>query len=101
MTLNPYTPPAAPLAPADATSAAEAARAGQCPRCKSQNVHQPSFTWWGGVIGPKLFKHTICRACGFGFNRETGLANRNKIVTYTIVVSVLAVGVVLLYMNNR
>jgi hypothetical protein len=64
-------------------------------------VHQPSFTWWGGLLGPRLFKHTICRACGFGFNRETGKSNGGKIAAYTIVAILVCVGLGLFYVNSR
>ncbi len=78
--LNPYAPPAtsqaAPMSPA------EAAEAGQCPRCQSPNVHKPSFTWWGGLLGPKLFNHMVCRSCGFGYNARTGRSNSGPIAMY-------------------
>jgi hypothetical protein len=77
--MNPYAPPTAPLSP---SSPADAAASGQCPRCNSPNVHKPSFTWWGGLLGPKLFNHTICRSCGFGFNGKTGKSNSGPIAIY-------------------
>jgi hypothetical protein len=53
-----------------------------CPRCQSGNVYKPSFTWWGGILGPKLFNHAVCRGCGFGFNAKTGKSNTNNIIIY-------------------
>ena len=60
-----------------------------CPRCGSPAVHQPSFTWWGGVIGAKLLNHTVCSGCGFGFNAKTGKDNTLGIAIYLRVVLVL------------
>lgn len=51
------------------------------------------------MLGPKLFKHRVCQDCRFGFNRETGLGNRNKIIAYVVVSTVgalLALGLIAL-----
>lgn len=53
-----------------------------CPRCQGVNVHKPTFTWWGGILGPKLFNHAVCNGCGFGFNAKTGKSNTNNIIIY-------------------
>jgi hypothetical protein len=53
-----------------------------CPRCQGVNVHKPTFTWWGGILGPKLFNHAVCNGCGFGFNAKTGKSNTNNIILY-------------------
>lgn len=53
-----------------------------CPRCQGGNVHKPTFTWWGGILGPKLFNHAVCNGCGFGFNAKTGKSNTNNIILY-------------------
>jgi hypothetical protein len=50
-------------------------------------VSKPGFTWWGGILGPKLLNHHVCGACGFGFNGSTGKSNSTAIGIY------LAVGV--------
>lgn len=76
-------------------SPAEAASRGVCPRCNSDNVHQPSYTWWGGMLGPKMFNHWICRSCGFGYNGATGESNRNKIIVYFVVVNTLVLGLII------
>jgi hypothetical protein len=75
---NPYAPPqaAVPHAPSRLTGA------GECPQCRSADVYRPSFTWWGGLLGPKLFNHTICRGCGLGFNWKTGKSNATAIGIY-------------------
>ncbi len=58
-----------------------------CPQCQSGNVHKPSFTWWGGLLGPRLLNHHVCNGCGLGFNGTTGKSNATAIGIY------LAVGV--------
>jgi len=75
--------------------------AGQCPQCSSDNIHKPSFTWWGGAIGPKLFNHTICRSCSFGFNGDTGEGNRTKIIVYAVVLNVVVVGLFAFYYLSK
>lgn len=53
-----------------------------CPRCNGFRLSQPTFTWWGGLIGPKLLNHTVCNDCGFGFNAKTGKDNSTVIGIY-------------------
>ena len=65
---------------------------GACPRCGSSATKKPTFTWWGGLLGPKLFSHTICSACGFGFNSKTGESNTGPIAIYFVVITVLIIG---------
>jgi hypothetical protein len=86
---NPYAPPKAPMQPSPPGDLAD----GACPRCKSPNIHRPSFTWWGGALGPKLLSHAVCRACGFGFNWKTGKSNATGIAIYTAVGVLLGVAV--------
>jgi hypothetical protein len=75
---NPYAPPKDGLAVPPPGTLAE----GACPRCRSANVYKPGFTFWGGVLGPKLLNHTVCRACGYGFNGKTGRSNSTRIAVY-------------------
>jgi hypothetical protein len=65
-----------------------------CPRCNSPHLTKPSFTWWGGLVGPKLFNHTVCSGCHFGFNSKTGKSNTTAIGIYFGVI--FAIGIVLL-----
>lgn len=64
-----------------------------CPKCKSMEVTMPGFTWWGGVIGPKMLNHVKCDKCGHTYNGKTGGSNTGGIVVYSIVVAVILVGV--------
>ena len=72
-----------------------------CPGCGAESGHRrPKFTWWGGLLGPKLLHHTVCGACGTGFNGRTGNPNKGAITLYMVVgvvVSVLA-GLMILFM---
>lgn len=53
-----------------------------------------SFTWWGGLIGPKLLTHVKCRACGHAYNGKSGKDTTTNIIIYSVVVGVLALGLV-------
>jgi rubredoxin len=83
--MNPYQPPQTPYQPPGSL-----ASAGTCPRCRAADIYQPRFTWWGGVLGPKVLNHWQCRACSFGFNPKTGNSTTGAIAIYFVVVSVIA-----------
>ena len=53
-----------------------------CPRCQSPNTYKAGFTWWGGILGPWLLNHQVCRGCGLGYNRKTGKSNMTAIAIY-------------------
>lgn len=53
-----------------------------CPQCGSAATHKPSFTWWGGILGPALFKHRVCSGCSLGYNERTGKSNATAIGIY-------------------
>lgn len=60
-----------------------------CPKCSNPNAEQLKFTWWGGVIGPKILKHVKCQSCGAKYNGKTGKDNTTSIIIYMVVVSVV------------
>ena len=60
-----------------------------CPKCRNSNAEQLNFTWWGGVVGPKILKHVKCQSCGAKYNGKSGKANTTAIVIYIAVVGVL------------
>jgi hypothetical protein len=64
---------------------------GFCPACGSGEYTSPSFTWWGGVLGPKLLSHVTCNGCGTGFNSKTGKSNNTAIGIYLAVGTVAAI----------
>lgn len=60
-----------------------------CPKCTNINAEQLSFTWWGGILGPKILTHVKCRDCGTTFNGKTGKDNTTNIVIYSILVGLI------------
>ncbi len=74
---NPYAPPKPASSPES--------RSAPCPKCGSIRNRAPSFTWWGGVIGPKLLSHVKCLDCGAGYNSKTGRSNTAANIAYQIV----------------
>lgn len=51
-----------------------------------------SFTWWGGILGPKLLTHVKCPECGHKYNGKTGRDNTTGIVIYSVIVLILGLG---------
>jgi uncharacterized protein (DUF983 family) len=51
-----------------------------------------SFTWWGGVIGPRVLTHVKCPRCGHAYNGKSGGDNTAGIVIYSGVVAVVMFG---------
>lgn len=92
MSNNPYEVPNAPVdnAPPPVVGGSQYQ---PCPKCKTPDPKMPGFTWWGGVVGPKMFKHVKCTSCGYGYNGMTGESNTTKIVVYQAVVLVIVVGI--------
>ena len=43
-----------------------------CPNCASDKAVALDFTWWGGLVGPKMFTHVKCTKCGTTYNGKTG-----------------------------
>ena len=58
------------------------------------NAEKLRFTWWGGVLGPKVLTHVKCPGCGKAYNGKTGKDNTKGIVIYSIIVAILALGLV-------
>ena len=56
-----------------------------CPQCHCQYADRVKFSWWGGVLGPKMFTHVKCRNCGSCYNGKHGTWNTTNITIYTIV----------------
>jgi hypothetical protein len=71
-----------------------------CPRCGHRASKPVSFTWWGGLIGPKLLSHVQCLGCRYQFNGKTGRPNTTGIVIYTVVALAIVLFFVVL-MNLR
>jgi uncharacterized Zn finger protein len=60
-----------------------------CPKCSQSVARKVSFTWWGGVIGPKLLSHVKCGACGTGYNGKSGKDNTTNVIIYAIAAAVI------------
>ena len=68
-----------------------------CPKCNSDQYSKVGFSWWGGVLGPKLFNHVKCDGCGATFNSKTGKPNTTAIIIYSIVVSAIVIALVVAF----
>jgi hypothetical protein len=73
-----------------------------CPRCHGPNVRKPSWTWWGGFLGPKMINHWQCGNCNFGFNPTTGRSTSGAIGIYFAVSFAIAIVLgVMFFMMRR
>lgn len=73
----------------------------KCPNCDSVKTKGVKWTWWGGVLGPKLVNLTKCEDCGYTYNGNTGKPATNTIVIYLLVSIAIgvAVGIAIANMN--
>ena len=66
-----------------------------CPGCRQDVVPVPiTFTWWGGVLGPRLLSHVRCPGCSTRFNGKTGAANTTAIAIYLVIVGLVSFALV-------
>ncbi|MGD9564251.1 MAG: hypothetical protein AB7F88_18945 [Pyrinomonadaceae bacterium] len=65
-----------------------------CPQCGGTAAEKLRFTWWGGVLGPKILNHVKCPGCSKTYNGKTGKDNTTNIVIYSVIVAVIALGLV-------
>jgi endogenous inhibitor of DNA gyrase (YacG/DUF329 family) len=56
-----------------------------CPQCSTPDPEQVKFTWWGGILGPKLLSHVKCARCGNAYNGKSGSSNTQNILIYSLV----------------
>ena len=61
-----------------------------CPNCGSNEIERVGFSWWGGVIGPKLLNHVKCRSCNSKYNGKTGESNTKGIIIYSVIACIIA-----------
>jgi hypothetical protein len=66
-----------------------------CPKCNAHGAERMSFTWWGGVLGPRVLTHVKCPQCRHAYNGKTGRDNTNGIIIYSVVVGVVVLGFVI------
>ena len=72
-----------------------------CPRCSCPYSQPVNFTWWGGVLGPKLLSHVKCTNCGFGYNAKTGRPNTTGIIIYTVIGAVIGIAIFVAFLWLR
>jgi hypothetical protein len=65
-----------------------------CPRCRRPDPEKVNFTWWGGMIGPRMLKHVKCHGCGMTYNGKSGQSNTTNIVIYSVVLGVISLVIV-------
>ena len=63
-----------------------------CPRCGRPDPERVKFTWWGGLLGPRLLSHVKCQGCGTAYNGKSGKDNTNGIIIYSVVAIIIAFG---------
>jgi hypothetical protein len=71
-----------------------------CPKCQRPDPDKVGFTWWGGVIGPRMLSHVKCRGCGTQYNGKTGQSNTTAIVIYSVVLFVIGLVIVLVAISR-
>lgn len=92
MSDNPYQPP--PSTGSD-RAGGQAATFAKCPSCNRSNATKIGYTYWGGVLGPKLLSHVKCNECGTKYNGKSGKSNLVPIIIYSVVTFVIALAVVI------
>ncbi|MBK9215647.1 MAG: hypothetical protein IPM59_08595 [Chloracidobacterium sp.] len=65
-----------------------------CPFCGAANAEKVKFTWWGGLLGPKVLSHVKCLSCGKGYNGKTGKDNQTGIIIYSVIVALVVLAFV-------
>jgi predicted nucleic-acid-binding Zn-ribbon protein len=72
-----------------------------CPKCASEKAVAVDFTWWGGIVGPKMFTHVKCIQCGTTFNGKTGKSNQTAIAIYVTVSTIFGIVVITTFYPSR
>jgi hypothetical protein len=65
-----------------------------CPKCRTAGAERMKFTWWGGILGPKILNHVKCPSCSYAYNGKSGKDNTTGIIIYSVIVGILALGLV-------
>jgi rubredoxin len=72
-----------------------------CPSCGGRDAEKVTFSWWGGMLGPRMIKQVRCRQCRSTFRGDSGKPDTGFIVGYVIVTGVIALGVIVLFFFAR
>ena len=67
-----------------------------CPKCKSTDIEKVKFSWWGGILGPRLFNHVKCKKCGYTYNGKTGKDNTKAIFIYSAFFIAIIIAVIVI-----
>jgi hypothetical protein len=67
-----------------------------CPKCGSTNAKKVGFTFWGGIIGPRMLSHVKCQQCWTAYNGKTGKSNTVGILIYIAVIYGIVLGLCIL-----
>lgn len=65
-----------------------------CPKCGGAS-ERLKFTWWGGVLGPRILSHVKCSSCGHKYNGKSGKDNTTGIIIYSAIVAIVVFGFVM------
>jgi hypothetical protein len=83
---NPYASPQTPsFAPGAIWPPPGAEPCAPCPQCGNVYARKIDFTWWGGLLGPRILNHVKCLQCGQTYNSKTGRSNFTAIVLYQVI----------------
>ena len=96
MSRNPQPPPPLPHAPTLPTQhpppiADYAGAYRTCRGCGGGPLEEPSFTWWGGLVGHKLLGVEQCKRCRKWWVKSTGQPGDVRVNTYIVVGLILGV----------
>jgi len=61
-----------------------------CPNCKQADASKVGFTWWGGILGPRLLNVVRCLHCGTQYNGRTGGTLTTGIIVYSVIAIAIA-----------
>jgi hypothetical protein len=64
-----------------------------CPKCAGA-AERVKFTWWGGLLGPKLLTHVKCTGCNYKYNGKSGKDNTTGIIVYSVIVAIFCLGLI-------
>jgi hypothetical protein len=69
-----------------------------CPGCGGGPLEEPSFTWWGGLIGHKLLGVEQCKSCRHWWVKNTGQPGGTRVTIYMVVGIVLGLVIAALWL---
>ena len=61
-----------------------------CPQCGGTQTAPVGFTWWGGVLGPRIFHVVRCTGCRLQYNGQSGGRLGKAIAIYTAIAVAIA-----------